>query len=365
MIRRLRLLLGAALTLPLTACSVTLEDLPLPAPGVSGPSYHLQAVFSNALNLPERAKVRVGGADVGEVEHMTARDYTAAVSLRIIDSVELPVGTTAELRSATPLGDVFVSLRPPSDTSRSSTLLRDGDTIGLSETRAAATVEEVLSTAALLVNGGVIRNLTQVLNGMGTAMGDDGHRLTDLIRQSRELLTTLSERSGQLHGVLAQTAALADDLSTRRSAIDDVFAAAAPALTVIAGNTAHIAGLADQIAAITRQLENFPAIAGTDTRSLISDLNSLSASFNEPATDPRVTTANLLRILAPTLKFFSANAAHSDVELRQVVAGPIDDPGHLADPAFHPPEPADLANFVGSLTFVLTQLGARVMGPGR
>ncbi|MFI6865506.1 MCE family protein [Nocardia sp. NPDC050406] len=361
--RRIPALLCAALTVPLVGCSVTLEDLPLPAPGVSGPSYHLTAVFSNALNLPDRAKVRVGGADVGEVESMSARDYTAVVSMRIIDSVRLPVGTTAELRSATPLGDVFVSLKPPEGGAAQT--LRDGDTIGLSDTLAAATVEDVLASTSLLVNGGVIRNLTQVLNGMGTAMGDDGHRLTDLVRQSRELLTRLTDRSGDLHGVLVQTAALADDLGARRAAMDDILTSTAPALAVIADNTAQIAGLADQVAAITRQLEKFPSIADTDTRSLVRDLNALSASFNEPATDPRVTMENLIRILPPTLKFFSSNAAHADVELRQVVVGPVDDPGHFADPAFKLPEQADWANFVGSLAFVLNQLGARVNGAPR
>ncbi|WP_067562947.1 MlaD family protein [Nocardia acidivorans] len=366
MSRRHRIaVLCCAVALPLAGCSATLEDLPLPAPGVSGPGYHVNAIFSNALNLPHRAKVRLGGADIGEVESMTARDYTAVVSLRIIDSVTLPVGTTAELRSATPLGDVFVALRKPAGAAESGTRLHDGDTIALADTLPGATVEEVLAATALLVNGGVFQNLTRVLNGMGTAMGDDGNRLTGLIRQSRELLGTLSGRSAELQRVLTETASLADDLNARRDAMTDILTTAAPALTVISDNTAQIAGLADQVAALTAQLGRFPSIQGTDTRGLIHDLNELSAAFNESATDPRVTMANLQRILPPTLKFFSSNAAHADVELRQVVLGPVDDPGHYADPAFVPPSQADWANLVGSLAFVLTQLGDRVRGPRR
>ncbi|WP_282781065.1 MULTISPECIES: MlaD family protein [unclassified Nocardia] len=348
----------------LAGCSVSVEDLPLPAPGVNGPSYHLNAVFSNALNLPDRAKVRVGGADVGEVVSMTARDYTAVVSMRILDTVALPTGTRAELRSATPLGDIFVSLVPPAG-GGGDTALRDGDTIPLPSTAAAATVEDVLASTTLLVNGGVIRNLTRVLNGMGDAMNDGGARLTAVIAQSRDLLATMAARSEELRGVLARTAALADGLDARRTAIDEILGAAGPALAVIADNTARMVTLADQIAALTRHLEKFPAIQGTDTRSIVHDLNMVSAAFNESAVDPRVTMANLLRILPPTLKFFSSNAAHADVELRQVVIGPVDDPGHLADSAFRFPEQADLANFVGSLAFVLTQLGNRVTGAGR
>ena len=71
-------------------------------------------MFSNALNLPANAKVRLAGADVGELDSMVARNYTAVTTLRVMDGVQLPRGGTAELRSATPLGDVFVALKPPS-----------------------------------------------------------------------------------------------------------------------------------------------------------------------------------------------------------------------------------------------------------
>uniref|UniRef100_UPI001C2412B5 MlaD family protein n=1 Tax=Nocardia noduli TaxID=2815722 RepID=UPI001C2412B5 len=99
---------AVALTLPVTGCSASLDRLPLPSPGLNSSAYTLTATFSNALNLPAKAKVKLNGADVGQVESMTARDYTAVVTMRIRDGIRLPVGTTAELRSATPLGDVFV-----------------------------------------------------------------------------------------------------------------------------------------------------------------------------------------------------------------------------------------------------------------
>ena len=109
--------LPLALSICLTAAGCGTEglaSLPLPAPGVGSGGYTLTAVFSNALNLPSNAKVKLAGADVGELESMVARNYTAVTTLRIMDGVQLPRGSTAELRSATPLGDVFVALKPPS-----------------------------------------------------------------------------------------------------------------------------------------------------------------------------------------------------------------------------------------------------------
>ena len=58
-------------------------------------------------------------------------------------------------------------------------LLKDGDTIDLDSTTAAATVESVLSSAAILVNGGAVRNFTNIVNGLGKATGDQGQAFGD------------------------------------------------------------------------------------------------------------------------------------------------------------------------------------------
>ena len=120
-----------------SACaSGGLASVPLPAPNSAkgGGGLSFTAIFTNALNLPDRAKVKLGGADIGEVTSMKARDYSAVVTMRIMGGLELPEGSTAELRSATPLGDVFLALKPPSPVDPNAPLLKDGDTIGLDST---------------------------------------------------------------------------------------------------------------------------------------------------------------------------------------------------------------------------------------
>ncbi|MCV7194506.1 MlaD family protein [Mycolicibacterium brumae] len=355
-------ILGIAVTaaVTLTGCSAGVEQLPLPAPGLSGPSYQISAEFSNALNLPDRAKVRVDGADVGEVVAMKAVDYTAVVSMRIINDVRLPKGTTAELRSATPLGDVFVALRPPADAGPAGPVMADGDTIALDATAAAATVEQVLASASLLVNGGVVRNLTRVLNGVGSAVGKDGAGLTELIRESRALVSTMAGRSEEIHTMLTATKQLADVLDSRRDTINGVLDASSPALATIADNTTAIVTLINEMGSVTEQLKKFPSIQGTDTRSLIADLNTLSAAFNETSLDPRVTLDNLLRFIPVGIKLFSTNAPAADVDLQQLALGHIEDMNHFADPGFTGPKWHNWDALVGSIRQVLTQLGDRV-----
>ncbi|MFD6454911.1 MlaD family protein, partial [Nocardia sp. NPDC060220] len=172
-----RLAVAVALALSTSGCAVGLDQLPLPAPGLGGDTYTLTAAFSNALNLPMKAKVTLNGADIGQVESMSARDYTALVTLRITSSVRLPVGTSAQLRSATPMGDVFVAMKPPPVVEPGGALLDDGAAITLESTSAASTIEEMLTRASLLVNGGTIQYLTTVVAALSDHVGGRGDRL--------------------------------------------------------------------------------------------------------------------------------------------------------------------------------------------
>lgn len=303
-IRKRLAAVGAATAIALSGCATNgLGDLPLPAPGVGTGGYHLTALFSNILNLPNNAKVKLAGADVGQVDDMRVSNYTAITTLRILDGVRLPKGSTAELRSATPLGDVFVSIRPRGCTVRWADP-QGGRHHRPDETTAAATVESVLSSAALVSNGGAVRNLTNVINGFGKATGDQGQAFGDLIKDSNRLLGTLNTRSAQISEALTQTAQLADQLDTKNQTLTDIVKEADPATETLAANTAQLSQLVLQIGATTKQLEKFPSIAGTDTsgHSIIKDANTIAKAWNDVAQDPTVDINALNRQFASLIK---------------------------------------------------------------
>ncbi len=366
--RRLRIAaagISAAMMTSVTACSVGLESLPLPAPGVGAHSYTLYATFTNALNLPTKAKVKLAGADVGEVVSMKARNYSAVVTMRIMAGVLLPVGTRAELRSATPLGDVFVAVEPPVGVPPNTADLHEGDSIPLAATSAAATIEELLTTSSLLVNGGVIRDLTNIVNGLGAAVGDKGQRLGALIAESTRLINSLAARSGEIRNALVQTGQLVSTLSGRQSTINDAIAAAGPALGVVSADTQQILGLVSDVAQISRQVAKFPSVRGTDTRGMIADINRISAELNTAATDPNASLAAVNDLMAPIIKITDSTSAHVNVDLQDLAVGALPDPGHPGDPGSRLPDGTDWGAFAGSLTYTLLQLRGRVLGPGK
>ena len=357
--------LAVGLTTALTGCASGLESVPLPAPGGITDSYSLTAVFSNALNLPAKAKVKLNGADIGEVESINARNFTAYVSMRIKSDVQLSADTTAELRSATPLGDVFVAMRPDTNHTAGAPLLRNGDTIGLKSTAASATVEEVLSSAAMSVNGGPIRHLTSILNGAGSAMGGRGTKVAELLQQSDTLISRLNARSEQIRTALQATSQLATTLTDRQHTLNDAIAAAAPATAVIADNTAQLADLVDGLARITTQLSRFPSLQGTDTRSLIADLNHLSAAFNDVSTDPNVSLTALNRLLPIVMKISNSTSMHAAGEAVKLALGSLPDKNYPGDPGFHGPDGTDWHAMIGSLRYEWNLLLGKAFGPQR
>jgi phospholipid/cholesterol/gamma-HCH transport system substrate-binding protein len=350
-----------------SACATNgLGSLPLPAPGIGSGGYTLTAVFSNALNLPAHAKVKVAGADVGDVESITAQNYTAVTSLRIMDGVPIPVGSIAELRSATPLGDVFVAIKPPTPLDPTAKLLKGGDTIGLESTSAAATVESMLSSTALLVNGGAFRNLTNIVNGAGKATGDQGQAFGNLINQTNDLLARLNARSVQIETAVSETARLADTMAAKNQAISDILIAADPATEVLSANADQLADVTEQVGAIAHQLAKFPSIAGTDGtgRSLVKDANTIAGSWNDVASSPDVSLSALNRLMPLFIKITSSQSISVQASIDRLVLGSRPDPGFLGDPAFHGPMRPDWNKMIGSLKYALWRLQERVVGQG-
>ncbi len=350
-----------------TACSSNgLSSLPLPAPSVGSGGYRLTAVFSNALNLPAEAKVKLAGADVGQMETMVARNYTAVTTIRIMDGVRLPQGSTAELRSATPLGDVFIALKPPPGASAATPLLKDGDTIGLDSTTAAATVESVLSSAAVMVNGGAVRNLTNVINGLGKATGDQGQAFGDIIAKTNGTLAKLTARSGQISDALTETSQLARELDAKNQALSEVTIAAGPATDTLAANADAVADVVQQAGDTSKQLEKFPSIAGTDTsgRSVIGDANTIARSWNDLVLAPDANLAALNRLMPPIIKATAGNAFSVRASIDRLVLGSMPDAGFLGDPGLHGPKRYDWAQMVGSFKYTLWRLQQRVVGSG-
>ncbi|CAJ1586828.1 MlaD family protein [[Mycobacterium] wendilense] len=323
----------------------------------------MTAVFENALNLPERAKVKFQGADIGEVESIRAQNFTAQVKMRIRPEVRIPAGVTAELRSATPLGDLFVAIQPDPAAVGAVAVMDPGGTIDVPSTSGGATIEEVLSSAALLVNGGVVRNLTALVNGAGAAVGGRGTNVAELLQRTNTLVTRLNDRSAEIRTVLESTSALASTVAARQDSLNSAIAVAGPATNVLADNTGQLIDLTTTVARVTAQLGRFPSLQGADTRSLIADINRLSEAFNEVAVDPELSITPLNRVLPIILDMVGSTSLRGTADVVRIALGSLPDMNYPGDPMMHGPDGTDWHSMVASLRYEWNLLLDKIYGP--
>ena len=311
-------LLGA-----LAGCGVSATDLPLPGGGVEGPTYRLTAVFADALNLPDGAHVKLNGDDIGRVQNIAAKDYTAQVAMAVRQDVRLPRSTTAELRQETPLGEVFVAMQPPTPTIAGPPL-HDGDTIGLASTTAAATVEDLLAALSTLVNGGGLAQLQTIVHELNAATDARADQIAHLLGQTTQTMATLNARTQDIDRALAATQRLTDTLIQRRDTIDKAFADFTPAIRLLADKTDLLTRALNSIGRLSDRGDDLIDTSGSDIRDLARDLGPVLDGFARIGPNLAPSLRNVVefgKVIESISKGESA-VANGKINLATVVAAP-------------------------------------------
>ena len=207
--------IAVAVSVSVSSCSaINVNALPQPGESYSS-GYDVVFEFDNVLNLPDRAKVVMGGNEVGVVTGVAVEDRKVDVTVRIDSGVEVPSNIFAALEQATVLGDIYVSLSPPSD-GGSAPALAPGATVPLSQTTSPPQLEDTLSHLAFFVTSGSIQRLQNTVVGINritpaqsrvreiaTRVTADLRDLSDNIDVVDHLLGGISDTGGILAGRLS------------------------------------------------------------------------------------------------------------------------------------------------------------------
>jgi phospholipid/cholesterol/gamma-HCH transport system substrate-binding protein len=199
---------GLLLVVPLLGgCGAGLYGAPLPGGADLGDRpYHVTAQFSDVLDLVPQASVRLNDVPVGRVARIDlAPDGSVAlVALDINGGIALPADAHAELRSASLLGEKFVELEVPPGVAAAGPL-RDGGVIPVGSTRRYPEVEEVFGALSLLLNGGGLAQLRDIIREVNAATTGNEPQLRDLLSQ-------LGKLTGQLNAQRATIVTAIDGL---------------------------------------------------------------------------------------------------------------------------------------------------------
>ncbi|MEO6472064.1 MAG: MCE family protein [Aeromicrobium sp.] len=230
---------AVAATIVLSGCGVTAADLPLPGNSVSGTTYRISAVFDDALNLPIGAPVKLNGVPIGKVRTVESHDFKAYVGLELKEAYPIHADAKARLRGTTPLGELYVQI----DDSKSSEKLAGGARLGTDQTTTAPSIEDSMSAASLLLNGGNLGQLRTIVRETNAALDGRQDNARDLLTQLTTTTKAFEASSGDIDRTLAALASLSTKLNKRESTINAALRDVPAAAKVLHDNTARLTDL--------------------------------------------------------------------------------------------------------------------------
>lgn len=224
------------------ACSLDPTRLPVPGAYTPRHSYLVKIQFSSVLNLPARAKVDAGGIQVGVLDNVRLDGTTAVATVEIAGDTTLSANTRAELRQATPLGDIYIALLPPDDRAGDSPtgMLRDGDTIPLRNTAPADNVEDLLRSMSNLVGGGAISTLQTTVINVNKAFPKDPAELTRMQGTVAGVLNDLAANQDTIDGILTGMANITSSFAANTAVFNRLVTEGPPKLAGLSAVTMAI-----------------------------------------------------------------------------------------------------------------------------
>ena len=273
---RRRLLAAVAVAATTTACT-GVSGLNLPGGADLGDHpYHVTAQFRNALDLVRQSAVKVDNVPVGQVSNISlgGGGRYAVVTLEINGGVHLPANTTATIEQTSLLGEKYVALTRPADPAGT---LSNGATISLAATSQAVQIEQVLGALSLLLNGGGIGQLHDIVVELNRAAGGRGAEIHTLLADADRVIAGIDARRAGIIAALQQVNHLATTLQANNANISIALRDLPAGLKVLAGQRHQLVRM---INALGRLGRTAAATVRASRRSFVADLRALDPILN-------------------------------------------------------------------------------------
>jgi phospholipid/cholesterol/gamma-HCH transport system substrate-binding protein len=272
----------------LGGCGFSPYDIPLPGGADTGDDpYTVTAQFRDVLDLVPQSGVRVNDLPVGKVTDIELDGWNAKVTLQINRDAKLPDNAVATIRQTSLLGEKFVSLSPPA--TGATGRLGDGDTIPLDRSGRNPEIEEVLSAASLLFNGGGIERTNTIVRELNQTLGGNEPEIKELLDSTTTFLGQLDDNKEQILTSLEQVNRLAVATNDQRGAITGALDDLPEALRVVNGQRDDLVKLLQSLDRLgdvaTGVIQQSKADTVADLKLLVPTLTNLSKSADDFAYD--------------------------------------------------------------------------------
>lgn len=224
-----------------------LNSLPLPGTEGGGPgSYVIQAQVPDINNIEPNSRVRVGDVNVGNVTEIERQGWHALVTMRINGGVELPANATAKMGQTSLLGSQHIELAPPTGETPQGRL-HDGSLIPLHNGGAYPTTEQTLAAVSLLLNGGGVGQLQDVVETFSTALRGREQDLRSVIEQLDLFVAYVNDQTGDIIDATDSLNRVVGTFAEQKPVVDRALKTIPDALAVLRDERENLAEALDKL----------------------------------------------------------------------------------------------------------------------
>jgi phospholipid/cholesterol/gamma-HCH transport system substrate-binding protein len=253
------------------------NSLPLPGTEGSGPgSYEIRAQMPNVVNIERNQRVRVGDVTVGTITAIEREGWHALVTMRLNGNVDLPENATATVGQTSLLGTLHIELAAPTDQPPRGRL-HQGSLIPLASSGGYPTTESTLASLSLLLNGGGIGHLQEIITALATAFTGRERDLRSFIEQIDIFVSHLDEQRSDIIAANNSLNDLVGQIAQQKPVVDQALKTIPDALAVLNRTRDQLANALDafgRFSALAANTANFSKDA------LVQNLRNLAPVLN-------------------------------------------------------------------------------------
>ena len=217
-----------------SGCSFNgINSLPLPGTigtGEGATTYRVQ--IANVGTLESNSPVMVGDVVVGAVRRMTVDDWTANVEVTVESDAVIPENAVATVGQTSLLGSMHLALDPPIGESASGRLA-PGATIPLSKTSTYPSTEQTLSSLSVVVNGGGLTHIGDIVHNFNAALDGRQGQIRDLPGRMIKVIGLLDSQRDNIIESISALNRLAATFAGQRDVLTRALDRIPPALAVL------------------------------------------------------------------------------------------------------------------------------------
>jgi phospholipid/cholesterol/gamma-HCH transport system substrate-binding protein len=303
--------IGCCVMLMSTGCAFHgLNSLPLPGAVGRGPDadvYHVE--LANVITMESNSPVLIDDVVVGSVGPMTVKDWHADVEISVKHDLVIPANVEASIGQTSLLGSMHLELNPPLGQPGVGRL-RPGATIPLSRSSTYPSTEQTLSSLSLVVNGGGLGQIGDIIHNFSAALAGRGGAVRDLINRFDTFVGTLDQQRDNIVESIRALDQLGGTFAAQRDVITQALRKVPPALDVLIKERPRLTAALEEL----RKFSNTTTGLINDTQAdLVRNLKNLGPTVKGLAdVGPDIDTALAALTVFPFTQNFVDRAVRGD-----------------------------------------------------